>query len=91
MPKVFCYMQLRECGCCCHVTSPETLPHAMKHKSFKKAMLAGEILTLYMREEYEAIPWKCDKMPSGRQARRHECYALLVTRKDGTDAIVLRL
>lgn len=61
MQEVFAYVSLAPCGCARQAATPRGLSSMlMESKQFRQQMEEGKIKAVLTREEWEAMPWRCD-------------------------------
>ncbi len=60
MNEVFAFVALRPCGCVCQAATPTALADMMRDKHFREQMKAGKIRSVMNRDEWDALPWKCN-------------------------------
>lgn len=55
----FAYVTFKPCGCVAQAATPAGMADMMRNRFFKEQMQAGKVRTVFSREEWLALPWKC--------------------------------
>lgn len=78
--EIFAFVAFRPCGCVCAAATPEALADMLKRKGIMRdEMQAGRVRTVANREEWMALPWRCevcgpeqDKRAARQEKRRQK-------------------
>lgn len=86
MDDVFAFVAFKPCGCVCQAATPQALDDMMRNQHFKAEMKASRVRTVKDREEWLALPWKCEVC---KPAKSHLLAESLTTTMCGLDACEL--
>ncbi len=58
---VFAYVAMKDCGCLGHAVTHQRLVDVIGEEFFRERWLRGEVRLVMTRDEWNAIPFRCEK------------------------------